>query len=212
MARLKSFITAVAALLAVTACKGGNRQTMANQQNDSFVQGGNKTLIVYFSHRGVNYKQGWTERGNTEIVAGYIQELIGADTFRIEPVKDYDSMTDYDALVELAKQEHDNDERPAFKGGIQNLEDYDTIIVGSPVWWYGYPQVVFTFLDTYDLNGKTIIPFSTHEGSGLSNFAETLKRYYPEATIGEGLAIRGRDAEGSKSKVEKWLKTIGLGK
>lgn len=181
------------------------------QHNNTAAFDASRTLIVYFSHRGVNYKQGFTERGNTEIVAGYIQELTGADTFRIEPVKDYDSMTDYDALVELARQEHDNDERPAIKRTVPNLDQYTTIIIGSPVWWYGYPQVVKTFLESHDLNGKTLIPFSTHEGSGLSNFVETLQGYYPEATVvKDGLAIKGRDAEGSKTKVEKWLEKVGF--
>lgn len=210
MMKAGKIFAAVAALFAATACNGNGKQNMANQQSESNIIDAKRTLIVYFSHRGVNYKQGWTERGNTEIVAGYIQELTGADTFRIEPVKDYDSMQDYDALVELAKQEHDNDERPAIKHNIDSLAKYDTIILGSPVWWYGYPQVVKTFLDRHDLNGKTIIPFSTHEGSGLSNFAKTLRSYYPDAKILQGLAIKGREAEQSKPKVEKWLKELGF--
>ena len=123
MMKAGKMFAAVAALFAATACNGNSKQAMANQQTDGI--DAKRTLIVYFSHRGVNYKQGWTERGNTEIVAGYIQELTGADTFRIEAVKDYDSMQDYDALVELAKQEHDNDERPAIKHNIDSLAKYD---------------------------------------------------------------------------------------
>ena len=125
MMKAGKIFAAVAALFAATACNGNGKQNMANQQSESNVIDAKRTLIVYFSHRGVNYKQGWTERGNTEIVAGYIQELTGADTFRIEAVKDYDSMQDYDALVELAKQEHDNDERPAIKHNIDSLAKYD---------------------------------------------------------------------------------------
>lgn len=212
MIKLKSVLTAVVALLTTMACNGNvNKTTQSdNKPNTGIVTDSSKTLIVYFSKRGVNYNQGVLDKGNTEVVAEYIEEITGADVFRIMPDKEYEKIQDYDELVKLTKSEHDNNERPAFKGKINDIGKYDTIFIGSPVWWYTFPQVIYTFLDSYDLNGKTIIPFTTHEGSGLANTVEVLRKYYPNATIGEGLAIRGRDARNSKEKVMIWLEKMGF--
>ncbi len=214
MIKVKSLLTAVVALLTTTACNGNvNKSNMASSDskpNMSIVTDSSKTLIVYFSKRGVNYKQGVLDKGNTEVVAEYIKEMTGADVFRIMPDKEYEKIQDYDELVELTRIEHDNDERPTFKGKINNIGKYDTIFIGSPIWWYTFPQVMYTFLDSYDLNGKTIIPFTTHEGSGLADVVEVLRKYYPNATVAEGLAIRGRDAVKSKEKVVRWLEKTGF--
>ncbi len=95
---------------------------------------------------------------------------------------------------------------------MENIDRYQTIFIGGPVWWGTYPQVMFTFFKKYDLNGKTLIPFTTHEGSGLGNCVEDVKAAFPKATVKEGLAIRGKDAqEGKATKdVEKWLNGLGL--
>lgn len=212
MIKLKSVLTAVVALLTTMACNGNvNKATQSDDKpNTGIITDSSKTLIVYFSKRGVNYNQGVLDKGNTEVVAEYIEEITGADVFRIMPDKEYEKIQNYDELVKLTKSEHDNNERPAFKGKISDIGKYDTIFIGSPIWWYTFPQVIYTFLDSYDLNGKTIIPFTTHEGSGLANAVEVLRKYYPNATIGEGLAIRGRDARNSKEKVTTWLEKMGF--
>lgn len=212
MANLKTILTTFAALLTVSACacNTNKNENNDNKPNMGMVTDNSKTLIVYFSKRGVNYKQGVIDKGNTEIIAEYIEELTGADVFRIIPEKDYEKIDNYDELVELTRIEHENNERPTFQGEISDIEQYETIFIGSPIWWYTFPQVIYTFLDRYDLNGKNIVPFTTHEGSGLADVVDVLRNYYPKAKIVEGLAIRGRDARKSKEKVTEWLNEIGI--
>ena len=207
MIKVKSLLTAVVALLTATAYNG-NANKAANSDskpNMDMVTDSSKTLIVYFLK-----KRRVIDKGNTEVVAEYIKEMTGADVFRIMPDKEYEKIQDYDELVELTRIEHENDERPTFNGKINDIGKYDTIFIGSPIWWYTFPQVMYTFLDSYDLNGKTIIPFTTHEGSGLADVVEVLRKYYPNATVAEGLAIRGRDAVKSKEKVVRWLEKTGF--
>ncbi len=162
-----------------------------------------KTLIVFFSHAGDNYAVGNISVGNTKIMAGYIKELTGADVFEIVAEKSYDMP--YDHLTALAKEEQTNGELPAYKGKIDDISRYDTIFVGGPVWWGTYPQVMFTFFKDYDLNGKTIIPFTTHEGSGLGNVVSDLKRLYPNADVTHPLSLYGHEARSAKKKVKKWI-------
>lgn len=205
---IKSILMAIMAILTTTSCCSNTNKAGGNTAQ-GIVKDSTKTLVVYFSKRGVNYKQGVLDKGNTEVVAEYIKEATGADVFRIVPDKDYEKETDYDKLVERTRIEHENNERPTFKGEISDIDKYDVIIIGSPIWWYTYPQVVYTFLERYNLNGKTIVPFTTHEGSGMADVVDVLKKYYPEATIAEGIAIKGRDARSSKDKVTKWLNKLG---
>lgn len=168
----------------------------------------NKTLIIYFSHPGENYSVGNIKVGNTKIIADYIKDYIGCESFEVVAEKNYDMP--YNQLTELAKQEQETQEKPAFKGEIKNFDQYETIFIGTPIWWGTFPQVMFTFFDKYDMNGKTIIPFSTHEGSGLGQIVTDLKSQYPKADIKEGLAIQGHKAKDSKDKVEKWVKSFGF--
>lgn len=142
-------------------------------------------------------------------MANYIHDRIGGDIARIEPVEAYPE--DYDSTAELAKSQRDNDERPEFKALQYNPEDYDTIFIGYPIWWYELPMIMRTFLDTYDLSGKTIVPFNTHEGSGDGGTYDQIKAEEPNATVLEGLPIRGGDIENadSKEKVISWLEGLG---
>ena len=177
-----------------------------------------KTLVVFFSHAGENYSVGNIKVGNTKLIADYISELTGADQFEIVTHK-YDGMS-YKTCCDVAQDEQVNDERPEFTGKIvgyangspaaENLADYDAIFIGGPVWWGTYPQVMFTFFDTYDLNGKTIIPFTTHEGSGLGSCVNDLKKEYPRATFLQAFSIYGHDCKNGKAKVEKWINSLGL--
>ena len=196
---MKKILFTLLAALALTGC---------NAQNTNEKMANHKCLVVFFSHAGENYSVGNIQVGNTKIVADYISELTGADQFEIVTHK-YDGMA-YTPLTELAQEEARNDERPAFEGKLENLDQYDIIFIGGPIWWGTYPQVMFTFFDTYDLNGKTIYPFSTHEGSGLGNVVSDIRKAYPNADVKPGFSIYGHEVRTNKAKVEKWISALKL--
>ena len=191
----------VAGLLMTTLCSG-NIETKEKE----VMEKNSKVLIVFFSHAGENYAVGNIKVGNTKLVADEIQKVIGGDEFEIVADKNYD--LPYNDLVNLVKEEIEKSEKPSFMGEIKNIDDYDTIFIGGPIWWGTYPRVMFTFFDKYDLNGKTIIPFSTHEGSGLGSVVEDLKAIYPQATFKKAFSIYGHETQRDLSKVDKWLKTL----
>ncbi|MBQ2235119.1 MAG: flavodoxin [Muribaculaceae bacterium] len=196
----KSIITAAMALLVATACNGGTKQENVMAENG-------KTLVVFFSHAGDNYAVGNIEVGNTKIVADYISEITGAEQFEIVTHK-YDGMA-YNPLIKLAQEEANNGELPEYEGDV-DLSGYDTVFIGGPVWWGTYPQVMFTFFKNHagDLKGKTVIPFTTHEGSGLAHCVEDVKEAFPGANVTPGFSIYGHEVRTQKAKVEKWLKGI----
>ncbi len=179
---IKSIITAAIALLISTACSGGAKQEKVMNKDG-------KSLVVFFSHAGIT-------------------ELTGAEQFEIITHK-YDGMA-YNPLIKLAKEEAKNGELPEYEGDI-DLNKYDTVFIGGPVWWGTYPQVMFTFFKKHanDLKGKTVIPFTTHEGSGLANCVEDVKDAFPGANITKGFSIYGHEVRTEKKKVEKWLNGLG---
>ncbi len=205
MNRFKSFFVAVMALLSMS-CSANANQSSINNETD--MDKNSKSLVVFFSHAGENYSVGNIKVGNTKIVADYISEMTGADQFEIVADKDYDMP--YMELIEVAKQEAHDGELPPMVGKLEDVDQYDTIFIGGPVWWGTYPQVMFTFFRDYDLNGMTIIPFTTHEGSGLASCVEDVKRAYPNADVKPGFAIYGHDVRSGRNKVEKWLKGLGF--
>ena len=166
-----------------------------------------KSLVVFFSHTGENYAVGNIKVGNTKRVADFITELTGADQFEVVAQKSY--AYDYKTVCDIAKAEQEKGELPAFKGAVENIDRYDVIYIGTPIWWGTYPQVMFTFFSKYDLNCKTLVPFSTHEGSGLGRTVSDLKKAYPKADVKTGLAIQGSKAKDSKKSVENWLRELG---
>ena len=193
------------------ACSGTkSSEASANEAaaGQTSAAGEGKALVVFFSHAGENYSVGNIEVGNTKIVADYITELTGADQFELVTHK-YDGMA-YGPLCDLAKEENEKGELPEFEGELNGLDQYKTIFIGGPVWWGTYPQVMFTFFSKYDLNGKTIIPFTTHEGSGLGHCVQDVKRAYPQATVTGEFSIYGHDVRQGKAQVEKWLKGLGF--
>ena len=208
MNRFKSFIAAITALMAMSCTASANQSSINNNQNETSMDKQGKTLVVFFSHAGENYSVGNIKVGNTKIVADYISEMTGADQFEVVADKDYDMP--YMQLIEVAKQEAHDGELPPMVGRLENVDQYDTVFIGGPVWWGTYPQVMFTFFRDYDLNGKTIIPFTTHEGSGLASCVEDVRSAYPNADVKPGFAIYGHDVRSGRSKVEKWLKGLGF--
>lgn len=200
----KYLMLMIAALMVSVSCNG--RAESSRQKNQTGMGEKGKVLIVFFSHAGENYAVGNVKVGNTKLVADEIQRITGGDEFEIVALKNYDMP--YVDLTKLAKQETENDECPAFKGEVENIEQYSTIFIGGPVWWGTYPQVMFTFFDKYNLNDKTIIPFTTHEGSGLGSVVSDLKKLYPNATFGKAFSIYGHETRKDLSKVGLWLKEL----
>lgn len=175
---------------------------------------GSDTLVVYFSRTGEQYTVGVIDHGNTAIVAEMIAEQTGADMFEILPADDHYPMT-YSELTDVAKQEQDENSRPAYAGEVPDLSQYSTIFIGAPVWWGDWPMIMYAFFENNQeaLAGKTLYPFSTHEGSGLSGFDSNLSSACPDSMVGDGLAIRGNDCQNNKdsvrSDVESWLSGLG---
>lgn len=201
---LKSMALIAAVVPGLSACG----QSKSSEQNAATsAKNGAKALVVFFSHAGDNYSVGNIKVGNTKLVAQEIQKQTGADLFEIVPEKSYDMA--YTPLTQLAKKEQEQGELPAFKGTVPDLKDYSVVFVGGPVWWGTYPQVMFTFFNQADLNGKTIYPFTTHEGSGLGRTVQDLKQLYPKADVKDGFSLYGHEAQKSMKKVDAWLKGIG---
>ena len=170
------------------------------------------SLVLYFSRTGEQYVVGVIDKGNTAIVAEMIAEQTGADLFEVLPADDHYPMT-YDELTEVAKQEQNENARPAYSGELPDLSGYSTIFIGAPVWWGDWPMIMYTVFENNDFSGKTLIPFSTHEGSGLSGFDKKLQDACPDATVGKGLAVQGNDAQNNQESVKEtvgsWLAEIG---
>ena len=205
MKSIKTIITAALALIMATSCNGQDVKThgRASQPNNLKSQNMNKSIVIFFSHAGDNYSVGNIEVGNTKIVADYISEIKGADQFEIVTHK-YDGMA-YMPLIELAKEEANKGELPPYEGTAPDLSQYDTVFIGGPVWWGTYPQVMFTLFKDINLDGKTVIPFTTHEGSGLASCASDVKKAFPKAKVIGEFSIYGHEVRTGKAKVEKWL-------
>lgn len=199
-------------ILSLAAC-GGNTGTSKEETGSSKTAespaASGKSLVVYFSRTGEQDKVGVIEKGNTKIVAEIIAEKVGADTFEIVPKNDNYPMT-FDALCDVAKEEQNNNARPEIKDTVKDFDTYDTIYLGYPIWWADLPMICYTFLESYDYNGKTIIPFCTHEGSSDANTQKKIQSAVPNAAVKEVLAIRGQDAQNNqdevKKQIEDWLK------
>ena len=203
MKSIKMIITVALAMAMATGCNAQNKQEVKQQNTDKM----SKSIIIFFSHAGDNYSVGNIEVGNTKIVADYISEITGADQFEIVTHK-YDGMA-YTPLIELAKKEAANSELPPYEGAAPDLSQYDTVFIGGPVWWGTYPQVMFTLFKDITLDGKTVIPFTTHEGSGLASCESDVHKAFPKADVQKGWSIYGHEVRTGRAKVEKWLKGLG---
>ncbi len=159
-----------------------------------------KALVLYFSVYGTAKK-----------AAEEIAKQTDADLMEIEPAVPYDSNRDhYNALARFAKKETDSNARPEIKNHIP-VEDYDTIFIGYPMWWYTFPMIIYTLFEQYDFSGKTIIPFNTHMGSGDGGTYETIRKLAPKAKILKGLPVEMQEAEnGAEKNVRKWLDRLAI--
>ena len=162
-----------------------------------------KSIIIYFSRADENYNVGYITKGNTEVVAEYIQELTGADSFKVERKKPYPK--EYYPCIEDAKAEQQIGERPELVKTLESIDDYEVVYIGSPNYWGGLPQPMYTQLEKLNWQGKIVRPFATHEGSGLGNIPNELRSLCKGATIESGLAIQGSAVHSSKNRVEDWI-------
>ena len=174
-------------------------ETVSNESktDDINIENMGNTLILYFSMSG-----------NTETVANYIHEEIGGDIVKLETVQTYPE--DYDELVDYAREEQRDNTRPELERAIENIEQYDTIFLGYPNWWGDMPMPIYSFLDQYDLSNKTIAPFITHGGSGLSGTSANIANEEPDAVVTEGLAINGDDVDDCQDEVNEWLNELNF--
>ena len=218
--RLLSVMLVGTAVFSLAACSGGTgteEQTVTQAEESTETQteenadagetadieegtdtaaGEGAALIAYFS---------WS--GNTEAVAQEIQAQTGADLFEIVPAEPYTD--DYNELLDIAQEEQSSDARPAIAESV-DLSGYDTVYLGFPNWWGDMPMILYTFLDEYDLSGKTVVPFNTSGGSGFSGSLDTIAEMEPEAEITEGLSLGDGEAEDCTDEVAEWLADIGM--
>ncbi len=176
-------------------------------------ESGSEILVLFFSRTGEQYNVGVIEKGNTAIVAEMIAESTGADLYELLPADDHYPTT-YKELTDVGLQEQRAGARPAYAGELPDFENYGTIFIGAPVWWGDWPMIMYTVFESTPLSGKTLIPFSTHAGSGLSGFDRSLAAAFPECSIAKGLAIAGTDVQKNPDKVRvtvtSWLSELVL--
>jgi flavodoxin len=172
---------------------------MVAQAREASPANGNlpRILIAFFS-----------KTGNTRSVAEQVRENVGGDMFQVHTRKPYPE--DYRETTRVARIELDNNERPELGAtiSVEDMKNYDIIFIGYPNWWGTLPMAFFTFLEQYNLSGKTIVPFCTHEGSGLGRGPVDLAKLFPNSTILQGLAIRGSAAGRSQNDVTNWLRRL----
>lgn len=164
-----------------------------------------RVLIAFYSRAGENYFGGSYRHvavGNTQKVAQMLADLTDGELYHIEQAQPY--ADDYQECIAQAQQDLRSHARPDVLGLPDDLDAYDEIYLGYPNYWGTMPMAVYTFLEHYDFTGKTIHPFCTHEGSGLSNTVQDIRRAAPGAVVTEGLAVLGSDADRAESKLKRW--------
>lgn len=217
MKKLLTFILSAVLIFTMTSCTSNNSneeqdiqqnntsvETVLEETNETTEEGdldtaqqGNHTLVAYFS---------WS--GNTEQMAKMIQENTGADLFEISPATAYTD--DYNALLDQAQQEQSDNARPEISAEVENWNDYDVVFVGYPNWWNDAPMIIYTFLESYDWSGKTLIPFCTSGGSGFGQSLDSVEESSAGAVMGEGLHVLGDDIEDAQEDVTEWISALGL--
>lgn len=218
-------------LIACTGCSDNNTslptttveptEDTTNKENNTPTQDENQNttqdsqvLVAYFSRADENYGVGYIEKGNTQLIAEIIAEEMNANSFEIKRTTAYPA--EYEACTEEAKKEQSENARPQLTETLDNFEDYDVIFLGYPIWWSDMPMAVYTFLESYDFSNKTIIPFCTHQGGGLSSTKQSIEKLASEATVLEGFDILGttaqHDQETAREALTEWLTTLSIQK
>ena len=204
---MKKIFLASLMILMLSGC-GGEAQ---NQTPPPTSNADKKILVVYFSRTGEEYNVGTISKGNTAIVAEFIAQRTRADVFEVKPATPYPD--EYEACTELSKRELETNARPPLANTLPNLEQYDTIFIGYPIWWGALPRIMMTFVESGSFGGKKLIPFCTHGGSGLASTERELAEACPKAEILSGLAIVGKrcqnDSAGVQRDVNEWLQGLG---
>lgn len=197
-----------------------SNETEASDSMDSNATA--KNLVVYFSMPETTDPDNMSREeelstvvidgevlGNTQYVAHVIEQSTGADVFRIEPVTPYP--LDHSGLEDIARKEQSENARPEIAGKVENMEQYQTIFLGFPNWYYDMPQIMYSFLDQYDLSGKTIAPFVTSGASGFSDAISTIEQMEPDAeVITDGLSISRNVVQDSEQDITQWLTDKGF--
>ena len=217
MRKLLILILSLITMTLFTACNESTQEPQANTTKVSEepvpvpTTSDSKILIAYFSRAGENYNVGVIEKGNTKIVAEMIAEVTGGDLFEIKTVKPYP--TNYQECTEIAKQELAADARPDLADKVADMSKYDTIFLGYPIWWSDMPMAIYTFMESYDFNGKTIIPFCTSAGNNLTGKEVNIPKFAKGAKLREGIGIEGKrcqdDPNGVSDSVKMWLADLG---
>ena len=193
-----------------SATKGSAAEPSAPESAPTAQDG--RLLVAYFSRAGENYGVGTVRRGSTELVAEQIAELTGADVFRIQTVTPYPES--YEECKRIVTQERDSGARPELLSVVADFDEYDAVFLGYPIWYGDMPMAVYTFLESCDFTGKTVYPFCTHAGSGLSGTVQTLKNKLTGAAVADGLAIAGTAVqnrpEETRQSVSDWLDRLGV--
>lgn len=196
---------------------GNNNETEGTENNENK---GLKTLVVYFSVPETDNPDNMTKDednstvvingevlGNTQYVAELIKERTSADIFRLEPTNAYP--TNHSELLTRAQEEMSNNVKPEIKGNIENFDQYDVIYIGYPIWNADIPPIINSFLEEYNFDGKTVVPFCTHGGSGLSGTPATIANKIKNANvITNGFSISRTNMDNAITQVEDWLKEI----
>ena len=170
-----------------------------------------KVLIAYVSRAGENYYYGGRRNlkiGNTEVLATMIKKHIVADMYRIRAVHAYPH--DYEATVRRNVREQNADARPRIENPLKSIDDYDVILLGSPIWNVRPPMIMSTFAESFDFSGKTIQPFVTYAVSELGTTMETYSALFTGAKISTGLAVLGETVRRADPQVRAWLRRINL--
>ncbi|MCC8170108.1 MAG: flavodoxin [Oscillospiraceae bacterium] len=213
MKKLLSIILSAFMLFTLGACAGNTQNNSVNQTDKPAAEAvkesdeasdkndtvdGEKALVAYFSNTG-----------NTEGMAEYIAEIIGGDLFEIVPEEPYtDEDLNYnDSSSRSSLEMNDPSSRPAISSVVEDMEQYNTIYIGYPIWWGDAPRIISTFLESYDFSGKNIIPFCTSASSGIGTSAENLQSLTADAEWYDG---RRFAASASKNDVEAWIDNLNL--
>ena len=215
----KILFTAVMMATLLTACSSDDDNN-TNAPIEPIDNPNGKTLVVYFSKTvpdGVDASTGATqvfnynnrELGATQWVAQQIADRTGADMHRITVADGYYPVT-YNELADFARNEKEAGTHPVLTSMLTNLADYQNIIIGTPVWWYTVPMPIYSFLDAYDLSGKNVMVFTTHEGSGLADAINVIRQQEPQANVNAiGFQTRGASAGSQSNAINEWLNGLG---